>query len=73
MRKDLFNTSFYSYNLYSGFFVPAGVTFVLAIQGSTLGHEAGESLADIVSESEEHSGSLSYHWLLWVMTAHHFG
>lgn len=30
-RKDLFNTSFYSYNLYAGFFVPGGVTIFQAI------------------------------------------
>jgi len=64
MKKDLFNTSSYSYNLYAGFFVPMGVTLFLAIRD--LGH-SDDNVGELL---EEHTAP--YLWLLWLMSVSHF-
>jgi len=63
MRKDLFNTSFYSFRLYAGFFIPTGVTFMLAYWDTA---STSNSSIDGIKHVNGH-----YVWLLWLMFAHH--
>lgn len=63
MKKDLFNTSFYSFRLYAGFFIPTGVTFMLALWDTESSSSRG--LDDV-----KHVGG-HYLWLLWLMFGHH--